>query len=90
MPMSSLQEIRDWYNVPAKKGMKIAYFGGDEVIIAQIIGAGDHSIKVITDDGVRLTLHPVRMIKYIETKKQFRFTRPKTAKKLPPNYKKPV
>ncbi|MQB00525.1 MAG: hypothetical protein GEU78_09580 [Actinobacteria bacterium] len=72
----SMQYIRDYYKVPAKRGGRILYTYGGELIgqpgEGTIVGAKDQYLRVRFDsDPSRIyTLHPTWSVEYLDALKQ--------------------
>jgi len=64
----SMESVRKYYNVPAKRGMKILYTGDKQAKIGRIRSAYGSSL-VVSFDGTkrRYKLHPTWEVKYFDT-----------------------
>ncbi|MEN6534115.1 MAG: hypothetical protein ABFD89_10665 [Bryobacteraceae bacterium] len=62
----SMDYIRDTYGVPAKRGARIEYTGGEVPRLGTIIGTRNAHIKVRFDDSpIHGNLHPTWKVRYL-------------------------
>jgi hypothetical protein len=56
----TMQWVRDHYAVPAKRGGRVRFMGGEGTITS-----ATHYLKVRTDDGRKVILHPTWRVEYL-------------------------
>lgn len=63
----SMSSIREYYGVPAKRGVRIVYSGYGSVAVGTIVGARGYYLRVRFDDVPTqiATLHPTWEIEYL-------------------------
>lgn len=69
--MMSLEDIRKFYCVPAKRGARVVYTGGIAPSIGTITGSNGARIRVRMDGtNTTHTYHPTWEMRYLEDAKQ--------------------
>ncbi|AEK09791.1 hypothetical protein PBI_PATTYP_72 [Mycobacterium phage PattyP] len=56
----SMEWVRQAYGVPARRGGRVRFFGTEGTITS-----ASHYLRVRTDDGRRLLLHPTWEVEYL-------------------------
>ena len=63
----NMERTRKWYGVPAKRGGRIAYTGGDGRVLGTIRSAKNCRIRVQLDGMSRtVILHPTWEVEYLQ------------------------
>lgn len=66
MAHSNMQYIRDTYGVPAKRGARVEYTGGQEPRLGTITGTGGCGVLIRLDgDKHSLPYHPTWELRYL-------------------------
>jgi hypothetical protein len=61
-----MEGVRKWYGVPAKRGGRIAYSGGDGRVLGTIRSARNCRLNVQFDGERHIsTLHPTFLVEYL-------------------------
>lgn len=63
----SLEYIRRYYDVPAKRGVRVQFNGYGCPLQGVIVGSSDTSLQVRWDNGTKVVcLHPTWMVEYLD------------------------
>jgi hypothetical protein len=63
----SMQYIRDYYGVPAKRGGRVIYTGGRFPLTGTIVGSRNAHLRIRLDGEKRISdFHPTWELKYID------------------------
>ena len=61
-----MEYIRNTYNVPAKRGVKVKYTGGVKPIFGKIVGTRNAHIRVKLEETQKtVSFHPTWKIEYL-------------------------
>lgn len=63
-----MEYVRNWYQVPAKRGVRVRLgsgFGSDLAGLTGTITGATHYLRVKMDDGRRVWLHPTWEVEYL-------------------------